>query len=217
MMGLLIKDLKLLKNQKNFFVVIIAIAMGMAVALENLSFIIGYLSFIGTLFTLSTVSYDEFDNGNAFLFSLPVTRKNYVLEKYEFGLIIGGGSWICAMVVVAVVSLMKGSFMDLDTVLGALLVLSIMMILLAVMLPFQFKFGGETGRIAIIGAIGLVFIVVFTAARIAGFFDVDLMQLLNNLSEMSMGGFLAAALGIAVIILFISLRISISIMSKKEF
>ena len=34
---------------------------------------------------MSSISYDEFDNGNAFLFSLPITRKDYVLEKYIFG------------------------------------------------------------------------------------------------------------------------------------
>lgn len=217
MMGLLIKDFKLMKSQKSFFMIIIAIAVGMAVALEDLTFIIGYISFVGALFTLSTVSYDEFDNGNAFLFSLPITRKSYVLEKYEFGLIVSVGAWLFEIAVVAVVSLIKSSFIGSDVILATLLILSIVMIALAVMLPFQFKFGGEKGRIAIIGAIGLIFIVVFAATKIAELFNVDLLLMLNNLPQMSMGGFLAAALGTAVIILFISLRISVSIMNKKEF
>lgn len=217
MRGLLIKDFRLMKSQKSFFMIIIAIAVGMAAALEDLTFIIGYISFVGALFTLSTVSYDEFDNGNAFLFSLPITRKGYVLEKYGFGLIVSVGAWLFEIAVVAVVSLIKSSFIGLDMVLASLLILSIVMISLAVMLPFQFKFGGEKGRIALIGAIGLIFIVVFAATKIAGLFNVDLLLMLNNLSRMSMGGFLAAALGTAVIILFISLRISVSIMNKKEF
>lgn len=68
MKGLLIKDFKLMMMQKNFFLSIIAIAVVLTVFVKNPSFIIGYLTFIGSVFTLSTISYDEFDNGNAFYF-----------------------------------------------------------------------------------------------------------------------------------------------------
>ena len=84
MKGLLIKDFMLLKNQKSFFIIIVAAAIGMSTLMENSSFIIGYIAVIGSLFTLSTIRYDEFDNGNAFLYTLPITRKDYVYEKYEF-------------------------------------------------------------------------------------------------------------------------------------
>ena len=82
MKGLLIKDFKLLKVQKNFFLLILCITIGMEIFTNSASssFIIGFLSFVATLFTLSSISYDEFDNGNAFLFSLPITRKSYVTE-----------------------------------------------------------------------------------------------------------------------------------------
>lgn len=96
MKGLLIKDIKLMLKQKNFFLMLIVIAVLMAYAVENASYIIGYLSVVGSLFTLSSISYDEFDNGNAFLFSLPITRKAYVVEKYGFGLILeaASGCWL---------------------------------------------------------------------------------------------------------------------------
>ena len=81
MKGLLIKDLKLLKGQKNFFVVLIVIAIVLSVSMSSPSFVIGYMTFIGAVFTLSTISYDEFDNGNAFLFTLPFSRMDYVIEK----------------------------------------------------------------------------------------------------------------------------------------
>lgn len=50
-----------------------------------------FLRFCGVLFSLGSVkAMIEFDNGNAFLFSLPITyEKDYVLEKYIFGLISG--------------------------------------------------------------------------------------------------------------------------------
>ena len=109
MKGLLIKDFKLLKNQKNFFIILIAIVIGMSAYMEDVSFIIGYLTFICSMFTLSSISYDEFDNGYAFLFSLPITRKGYVLEKYSFGLIVGIISCLFATTIAIIAGLMKGS------------------------------------------------------------------------------------------------------------
>lgn len=87
MTGLLIKDFRLLKVQKNFFTLIVFILLGMILFSEDNFFAVSFATFIFSLFSTSTVSYDEFDNGNPFLFSLPVTRKGYVLEKYCFGLI----------------------------------------------------------------------------------------------------------------------------------
>ena len=79
MKGLLIKDFKLLKGQKNFFMTITAISIIMIIVSPGTSFPIGFLGFVGALFSLSSISYDEFDNGNAFLFSLPITRKDKCL------------------------------------------------------------------------------------------------------------------------------------------
>ena len=217
MMGLLIKDFKLLKNQKTFFIMMIAIAAWLALFVKNSFLIIEYVTFVGTSFTLSTVSYDEYDNGNAFLFSLPISRKNYIMEKYGFGLIISVGSWLTATVVVVIVSLVRNSYIGQDTVWTGLLFYPFAMILLAVMLPIQFKFGAEKGRIALIGAIGLIYIIVFMSVRAAGLFNVDLISALNGLEAMSMGMLMAIVWGIAAIVLFISLGISVNIMNKKEF
>lgn len=61
--------------------------------------------------------WDEQDNGYPLLMTLPVMRKTYVIGKYIFGLLFGGGAWLIAV---------------------------------AIMLPFQFKFGSERGRIVLL-------------------------------------------------------------------
>ncbi len=65
--------------QKNFLLLILAIVIGMMIFTDDVIFPLGFLSFIVSLFTVSTISYDDFDNGNAFLFgSLTVEyRKKY--------------------------------------------------------------------------------------------------------------------------------------------
>ena len=66
MKGLLIKDFKLMKNQKNFLFVIFIGATASMLLSGFSSFLMGYFPFICSFFVLSTISYDEFDNGNAF-------------------------------------------------------------------------------------------------------------------------------------------------------
>ena len=58
MKGLLIKDFKLLKGQKNFFMTITAISIIMIIVSPGTSFPIGFLGFVGALFSLSSISYD---------------------------------------------------------------------------------------------------------------------------------------------------------------
>ena len=50
MKGLLIKDFKLMKGQKNFFLAIVAIALAMITLSPGTSFAIGFLGFVGSLF-----------------------------------------------------------------------------------------------------------------------------------------------------------------------
>ena len=54
----------------------------MGIMTKELYAAVGYVTFIFTLFTVSTISYDEYDNGYPFLFTLPITRRQYVNEKY---------------------------------------------------------------------------------------------------------------------------------------
>lgn len=107
MKGLLVKDFKLMMLQKNFLLLILAIVIGMMIFTDDVVFPLGFLSFVASLFTVSTISYDDFDNGNAFLFTLPITRNNYVIEKYFLGLLVGGIAWILATVLGIVATVLK--------------------------------------------------------------------------------------------------------------
>ena len=140
MKGLLIKDFKLMKGQRNFLLMIIAISIGSAFAMEDLTFLVGYMTALCSMFTLSSISYDEFENGNAFLFSLPITRKSYVAEKYTFALIVSGVSWVFSTVIATIAG---GG--NADVIMAALLIFAVLLLFLAIMLPVQLKFGGEKG------------------------------------------------------------------------
>lgn len=80
MKGLIIKDFKLLMMQKSFFVTLTIVAIFFGITTGSI-FVIGFLTMICSMFALSTISYDEFDNGNAFLFSLRLQEKVMLLKS----------------------------------------------------------------------------------------------------------------------------------------
>ena len=217
MKGLLIKDFKLLKGQKNFFMAIVAISLIMIITSPGTSFPIGFLGFVGSLFSLSSISYDEFDNGNAFLFSLPITRKDYVLEKYIFGLISG----IMFLLLGTVISLIAigiaktGSFNEIFITAGSLF--PTILLILSIMLPFILKFGGEKGRVAIIGVMGFIFVIGLLIIKATEFMGIDLYALLKKLPQFEPLVYIILFLLLSVVILGISYLISLTILKKKEF
>ena len=218
MKGLFVKDLKLMMLQKNFLLLILAIVIGMMIFTDDVIFPLGFLSFIVSLFTVSTISYDDFDNGNAFLFTLPITRNHYVSEKYFLGLLFGCMAWVLATVLGIIKTVFKDTLPITDLVQSSLMILPIMIVVQAITLPFLLKFGGDKGRIAMIGAFGGLAVITLVIVKGAeAIFNIDLVSLLDNLPTVSMGVLIAIAIIIALLMLLVSMKISLSIMNKKEF
>lgn len=219
MKGLLIKDFKLLKNQRNFFIAILLVAVVFTVSpAQGSSFAVGYLTFVCSLFTLSTISYDEFDNGYSFLFTLPFTRKEYIYEKYCFGFIVGGTIWLLSSIIACI----HDSF----TIPNAniiewwpsyFMILSILFILLAFTIPLHLKFGGDKGRIFAAILFGILFAgsyIIIEAGKSAG---IDLEKILDSLSTTGLGSITGIILFVSLAALGISIMISLKIIKHKEF
>ncbi len=217
MKGLLIKDFRLMRGQRTFFLAIIAISILTAVTSSNTLFAISFLGFVCPMFVLSSISYDEFDNGNAFLFSLPITRKGYVFEKYIFGLILSISALIFSTAVCLIISVIKNTVSINEIFITALTVFPAELLILSLMLPFQLKFGAEKGRIAIIAVLGGVSVISVILVKTAEVMNINLYELLNAVSKLGMQTFFLLYLLISFIILIISYRISIKVINKKEF
>lgn len=218
MKGLLIKDIKLIQGQKNLLYLIIAMPIIIIFnSDDNASFLLGYIPFCLSFITLSTISYDEADNGNLFLFTLPISRKNYAIEKYCFSLLLSGSSWIFATILTLIIHNVKGTGNFEEMFMTALMILPVILLIQAIMIPFQLKFGTEKGRIAIFCSFGVIFAIGTAITKITQSFGIDIVSILNSISTVGMGVLAASAIFIAIVILLISMRISISIMNKKEF
>ena len=106
--GLLLKDWGLLKSQgKGIIYVMIGGAALMVGALNNsvidreesaACFGI-YITVTMAIYVANMLAYDEMDHGFQYLFSLPVTKKDYVREKYIFSIDCEKGRLIIAVIV----------------------------------------------------------------------------------------------------------------------
>ena len=212
MKGLYIKDFKLMMNQKMFFIVIAAMAIFFAVTQTNIFFVISYATFIAAMFVISSISYDEFNNGNAFLFTLPVTRTGYVKEKYLFAATLATGAWLAATILSIVVVFIQGTEV---IILEWFLTAAIMMVL--IIIPVQLKFGQSKGNVAMLLVMGGAFAIGYLVVSVLSNFGIDVFAMIDALSTIGLSGLLMILLLMVAGAGIISYLISCKIMTEKEF
>ena len=214
MTGCLIKDLMLIKNQKQFLVIIGVIGLMMLIIYDNPSFVFGYLTVMLSFLPITTLAYDDAENGAAYLFSLPVTRRGYVAEKYLFSI---GFTLVTGAVVYGVVwvgCLLKRYPIQAEEM-GMLLLASLSF--LATAIPVQIRFGSERSRIA--GAIVMcsLFVICYGGARLLGALSIDEETLERAAASIGTAGIAGLAITAWIVIYGISCLVSFRLIAKREF
>lgn len=218
MKGLLIKDIKLMKNQKNFFIVIATMAVVFGYMMDTGSFIVGYGTFIISLFVISTISYDEFNNGFTFLFTLPVSRNDYVKEKYLFAFCLSGIACLSATLLSILFEMVKGNeLLILESLLSSMAVFMTALVLVNIIIPVQLKFGQNKGNMAVILVVGATFVIGYLVVKVLAFINIDIASVINWLSQLGLTGLILIGIAIVAIVVIISCQISCRIMLNKEF
>ncbi|MBQ8802845.1 MAG: ABC-2 transporter permease [Tyzzerella sp.] len=216
MKGLLLKDLSILKTQGRSAVIIMAIALFMLMVGNNTTFAVVYANILFVTFGITTLSYDTHDNGYAFLFTLPISRKLYVMEKYVFSLLSIATGATFSLILMVGVSLIKDGYVlttsDFAFIIGYALG---SMVFLSIMLPVNLKFGPEKGRIAMIIVIAVIVASGFSISKVVG--KVDLTKLYWGIREIKPMVVMGILVMIVLVILSVSYLISCKIMKKKEF
>jgi hypothetical protein len=104
-----------------------------------------------------------------------------------------------------------------EGIFNALLVLAVALVMISVMYPLQFAFGSENRRIALFVIIAMVMVIGVVVSKVALMFNVDLLEIINNLPQASIGIIVAVSLAISAVMLALSCWISMGIMRRKEF
>lgn len=222
MKGLLAKDFNILLLQKKFLGMILAITVIMLMTMEEPSFLVAYLTVTCGIMTLSTLSYDEFDHGHTFLFTLPITRKEYVWSKYVLSVLVSGCAWLSATIVSVLVSVIKvEGYAVADGIAEAVMTFAVCMLIVFIMIPIQIKYGAEKSRVVILAIAGIVVVVAYVAQalseRMAGVISIDMEALYHAIDSVGLAGLVAIAVGTGIAVMLISAVISGRIMEKKQF
>ena len=216
MKGLLLKDLSILKTQGRSAVLIMAIALFMLIAGNNTAFAVVYANILFVTFGITTISYDNYDNGYAFFFTLPISRKLYVMEKYVFSMLSIATGTVLSLILMIVVSFIKVDYILTTSEIAFVIGYGVSAIVISsIMLPVNLKFGPEKGRIAMVVLIAIVMSGIFAMAKISGTMDLTRVYLgIKGSPAFIIIGIFSV---IVLLILAGSYLISCKIMENKEF
>ena len=171
MKGLLIKDIRLMKSQGAVLLAILILAalfLGVVSSDVEPFFVVAYVTIFLSIFVASTISYDEYDNGYLFLMTLPVTRKNYVNEKYIFGILISIFAWCVGMAAGTALMIAQGAKTGAGEWIGGnLMYICIAWVFMSIMMPLRLRFDSEKARYANIIMFALIAAVAYGVSRIS--------------------------------------------------
>lgn len=224
MAGLLIKDFYLIMANKKMYAVfaLIAICFASIGKGESAAMAVTYFTMILGMSVLSTITYDEYDHSIVHLMTLPIQRKDYAIEKCVFSFLSLLISWIIGVLMITVTLSIKGTAIEWNSwILSNMAILFIMTLLVAIMIPIQIKFGGENGKMVVIGVILVTFMMAFGISQLLIYLKIDLGAILNHVEsivdQMQLLPILIIGLVAMVAVFALSGLVSYHVVRKKEY
>lgn len=216
--GLLVKDFILMKTQMRFFLFLMLVwGIFMASAL-NMSFFVGYIAVLCAFLTLTTFNYDEFENGSAYLFTLPISRKDYIFGKYVFGFLITTLPFIAVGLLIGIVLIVQGTEMSLwEYLLSISTALPMGYLLLMVEIPLQVKFGQEKSKVITVILVGCVSACLGMIGHLYDIGGVSYLESVSSIAGLGEGLLVLMIAAAIAVLMFLSYKLSCRFMEKKEF
>lgn len=220
MRGLLKKDFRLFRYQgAKFFLIIVLIALFMTLSkgMEN-GFITAYIASVMAIYSGSTIAYDEAEHGYEYLFSLPVSRKVYVREKYVFSILLTVCGWCIGMLCLGVRFLVKKEQgFSMESLGENLLALVAIMAIAGIVIAIRIRFEAEKGRLVF----PIVFLGIFALIYFGIYFVESQPKVMDFIEQgaarIGDGGVIMMVIAVSVIVLLISYVYSLKTIYKKEF
>ena len=221
MKGLMIKDFRIIMNQKRFIVLYLFIALILSFSMDY-TFIVSYVPMVSTILALSTISYDYNDNGLSFIMTLPNKPGDYAVAKYIFSMLAVTFMWLVSIVIqIIAIMIQKTDVATSEVIMTDALMLPMFLLILAVMLPIELKYSPEKARVVLFIIFGVVMLIVLGGKSIAESLSssgiVNVEKIVAGFQNINGSVLVIAAYAVCIIVLSISMIISIRIMQNKEF
>lgn len=209
MIALILKDIATLKKTL-LLTVPICIALAVYGMYENAIFMIPLIcAMIPLILTAIAFGYDTKSKFEQFAFSMPIKKGSYVLSKLFFAFAFGTIGSICMLILLTVQNKMS---MD-NIVLISLTTLVASILMSAIQLPFILKYGAEKGRLIMV----ITYFAIFALSTFLREESDVLLKLVDFFSKSSVPMIFIGIILVGLIIIGIAIKLSIVIMTKKEY
>lgn len=208
MIGLLLKDLYVLRKTAKIYLAMMVFYMvlTLAGAFDN-SMVIGFVSLFCMMMPVSSFAYDEAARWDKYATAFPTGRRGIVSSKYLLILCTGALALALTVILGLPLQILRHGDMGEMLLTGAICV-SIGLFMNSILLPMLFKLGAERGRVLMMTVYGGIFLLVVLGAKF----------LVNSdrFTPPPIGVIAAGLALIAVLTVVISYRLSLSIFEKKD-
>ena len=209
MIALILKDIATLKKT---LLLTIAICVALAVygVYENAIFMIPLIcAMIPLILTAIAFGFDTKSKFEQFAFSMPIKKSSYVFSKLFFAFAFGLIGSICLFILLAVQNKMP---MD-NIILISFVTLVASVLMSAIQLPFILKYGAEKGRLIMV----ITYFLIFALSTLLKEKSYLLTKMIEAFSKYSMSMILIGIALIGFIVIGIAIKLSIVVMTKKEY
>ena len=216
MKGLIIKDLCVIKNQMKSLLLVLALFIFLSIANKDATFVLFLIPFYMIMILITTFSYDEFNKWECYCNSLPLSRKEIVKAKY----LLFNASSLVVLVLGVLVSFIIPNFIEnttFESIYASIIGVAFgICLVISLLIPFYYKFGSQKGRIMLFLTVAILALLIGTITSLDVFNNIELMNIINSLNNLSLGMFTLLLIIVTIIIMTISYYISVKIYSNKE-
>lgn len=216
MKGLIIKDLCVIKNQMKSLLLVLALFIFLSIANKDATFVLFLIPFYMIMILITTFSYDEFNKWECYCNSLPLSRKEIVKSKY----ILFNATSLIVLILGVLASFIIPNFIEnttFESIYASIIGVAFgICLVISLLIPFYYKFGSQKGRIMLFLIVAILALLIGTITSLDVFNNIELMNIINSLNNLSLGMFTLLLIIVTIIIMTISYYISVKIYSNKE-
>ena len=211
MLGLIKKDLLTIKTVSKPLIIIIIALLALSIQTKTED-VIYMLPLIGVISFLSTFSYDQFNNWDAYTSTLPNGRKNQIKSKYLTSVIIITTLTLLSVLFSLLITKINQKPINIEQIITqTLVILLTSTITISLLFPVMIKYGAQNGRL-------IVFIIVISLALLSTLTTkTKEINILNDIEKIIENHTHIIILLTSLIVLIISYLISKKIYQNKEF
>lgn len=207
MKGLFLKDLYTIEKYIRTALLMLLLLIGMGIVLKSAEYAIMVCLIFSVGMSFTCLSADEQKNWQSYALTMPINRKQLVLEKYIFsyGLLTGG--FLIAVLIGEILPLMIKAQSSFLKEMGVM-ICSILIIVLSLILPLALNKGVEKARYIFMG-------IMFLPSMLVAFLGRNNMITMETLEFALKWGKVVLPV-VAVVSVILSYNMSIRIFEKRE-